>query len=274
MLEPQVGCKVDFNPEEPKREMGDASLSYRDASMGSRILVGLSVNMDALHKRVRLRGLEPITLSNPGSGSFSAFAGANLFCVFNDFLLNHEGTGEIPSDANPRYVGFNIPCVGAFPSKINMYHFRVYTGDTTSVPGKFGDYEPAEVERYFELKGSGNESHIREVFRVRPNRGGLVELKLEYERRRANRVGSPNPDMWVWADQRPGQYRAYKDDSVWETVLSYPLQIDQTKQCNFRVDVDELHDLFDGNEKLIAVATQPLYVRKVYVREHLGLDSC
>lgn len=123
--------KVEFNPTEAACQMGDTKLIYQDVSIGSRILVGLKVDDAAVRRRVKRQELRPFAIPDAKNSEGGAFAGANLLCVFNDFLLNHEATGEIPKDFNPRYVGFNIPCIGAFPSKINMYHFRVYTGDKT-----------------------------------------------------------------------------------------------------------------------------------------------
>lgn len=91
-----------------------------------------------------------------------------------------------------------------------------------------------------------------------------MELQLDYDRKAATRQGSSRPDFWVWADKWPGRVRAYRDDSVWETILSRPQGIDWTTKCMLNVDVEELRDLFDGNEKPIAVVTQPFYLRTVF----------
>ena len=118
-----------------------------DATVGSRLLLGLSVSEEPLRRRVP-QPFEPSPVSpsayRTAVGALGASAGTsqkgpNLLLVFNDLLLNQDEHGRTQADASARYVGFNIPSKNRITEQEGMVHFRIFTGNPKAVPGRYRD---------------------------------------------------------------------------------------------------------------------------------------
>jgi hypothetical protein len=58
--------------------------------------------------------------------------------------------------------------------------------------------------------------------------------------------------------------RWYQEDQVINVVRSDPLNVNEVSEINLKVQ-GELADVFDGNERVVAVVIQRPYMRQVYV---------
>jgi hypothetical protein len=138
-----------------------------DTTVGQRLVVGLTVvDQDALRRRVQ-SPLEPYPATPPAYATALALAGSpltrgpDLLLVFNDLLLNQDARGHTQTDASARYVGFNIPSRNRATDERGMLHFRIFTGNPKSVPGRYRDSAPARVAREYRVAGEGTSTTIR-----------------------------------------------------------------------------------------------------------------
>jgi hypothetical protein len=72
------------------------------------------------------------------------------------------------------------------------------------------------------------------------------------------------PNLPLHASTDPGIVRWYQEDQVVNIVRSDPLNINGVTEMSLAVR-GELADVFDGNERVVAVVVQRPYLRHVYV---------
>jgi hypothetical protein len=68
----------------------------------------------------------------------------------------------------------------------------------------------------------------------------------------------------IAAAQDPSIVRWYQVDEVMNVVRSDPLKVDRVSEISLKVK-GELEDVFDGNERAVAVVIERPYMRQVYV---------
>ena len=99
-----------------------------------------------------------------------------------------------------------------------------------------------------------------ELWEVRDAAGGILELRLQYQRGIPVRVkAEAKPRSAV----DPNFFRIYRIDQGLDAVKSVPTSIDRVQQYSLRVTMAELRKLFDGSEQLISVSVLPWYHRQV-----------
>ncbi len=145
-----------------------------------------------------------------------------------------------------------------------MIHFRIFTGNPQSVPGRFKDALAAAVAREHWVRGTGTDTTVFEGFTITSDSGGEVKLQLEYQRGTLLRLKADRPNFPVWAAADPAILRIYQEDGLMDTVLNAALGVNHVQQIAFHVTVPELADMFDGNERLLAILTNPAYSRSVF----------
>lgn len=187
--------------------------------------------------------------------------GANLAVIFNDALLNQDAEGSPAPDAVNRYIGFAIPAQHPQTEEEAGFNFRILTAHPKSVPGKYRTSRLGSVQREYYAKGTGLDATVTEHFRFRDPAGGSVELQLQYRRGIPQRVASQGN---VRSTADGGILRVYKVHQLIDVVRSVPQGIDRVLTYQFRVTIDDLHDVFDGSERLVSVTIVPWYVRQVY----------
>jgi hypothetical protein len=95
---------------------------------------------------------------------------------------------------------------------------------------------------------------------------GEVHLSLAYEQ---------GGDLLIWATpdesnlplraaRNPQIVRWYQEDQVMNVVRSDPLGVNRVAEISIEVK-GELEDVFNGNERVVAVVIQRPYMRQVYV---------
>ena len=72
------------------------------------------------------------------------------------------------------------------------------------------------------------------------------------------------PNLPLYAANDPGIVRWYQEDQVINVVRSDPQKIDGVSEISVKVK-GELTDVFDGNERVVAVVIQRPYMRQVHV---------
>jgi hypothetical protein len=124
-------------------------------------------------------------------------------------------------------------------------HWFTYTEDPAGVPGKYRDGKLAQITRSQTFaKERRGENQVRETFSAVADRG---EIHLS-----------------LYPAEDPGIERRYQEDQVMYVVRSDPLKINRVSTISLNVK-GELEDLFDGNDRVVAVVIQRPYMRRVYV---------
>ncbi len=239
--------------------------SLVDATLGSRLVLGFQVPAEAIQKRLRAPWkIGATTYHNVFQQALGMAAQPNLMLVFNDLILNQDGTGRVQADASARYLGFNIPATNPETGEYGMFHFRIFTGNPHSIPGRYYDALYADVRRESRVVGDGSTSTVTEYFRLDPQAGGTIELRLEYRREHLMRLVEDRPTFPVYAALDPRILRVYQEDTLSEVVKDATRNIDQTRDFSFCMTVPEMADLFDGSERLVMMMANPVYGRKTF----------
>jgi hypothetical protein len=76
--------------------------------------------------------------------------------------------------------------------------------------------------------------------------------------------GPDKPNLPLVAARDRSVVRWYQEDQVMNVVRSDPLNVNRVSELSLNVK-GELEDVFDGNERVVAVVIQRPYVRQVYV---------
>src|SRR5262245_60298103 len=108
------------------------------------------------------------------------------------------------------------------------------------------------------------ETQVREIFSAVAD-GGAVHLSLTYRQGgMVTWVTADKPNLPLYAAKDPSIVRWYQEEQIINVVRSEPLEVDRVSEISLSVR-GELADVFDGNERIIAVVIQRPYIRQVYV---------
>jgi hypothetical protein len=140
------------------------------------------------------------------------------------------------------------------------------TEDPAGVPGKYGDGELAHITRSQTFsKEQRGETQVRETFSA-VGESGEVHLSLAYDQGGDLVIWATpaEPNLPLRAARNTEIVRWYKEDQVMNVVRSDPLGVNRVSEISLDVK-GELDDVFDGNERVVAVVIQRPYMRQVYV---------
>jgi hypothetical protein len=228
-------------------------------------MIALEANAAALQRRLPSGwDLAPYAGDDLRSESLR---GANVLVPIYDVyaLRTHEGK---PTRLQPvSYVALVSQAQERATRDLADVHWFAYTEDPAGVSGMNGGGAIAAIVR-FQASGKRRrgETRVRETVSAVAERGG-VHLSLAYE------LGG---DLVVWATEEqpspPSERRFHEDqvmdlvqsDPVMSLVRSDPLGIDSVSEISLEVQ-GELEDVFDGNERVVAVVIQRPYLRQVRV---------
>jgi hypothetical protein len=94
---------------------------------------------------------------------------------------------------------------------------------------------------------------------------GAVDLPLAYQQGgMLIWASAERPNLPLYAAKDPSIVRWYQEDQVMNVVRSDPLKVNRVSEISLKVK-GELGDVFDGNERVVAVVIQRPYMRQVYV---------
>jgi hypothetical protein len=239
-------------------------LRYSDGIAGARTMLALEANAAALQRRLP-DGWE----LSPYAGEDlrgSSLRGANMLLPFHEVYAVRSHDGQDAGLPQVSYIAFISQAREQATGELAHLHWFTYTEDPAAVPGKYGDGALAEIGRSQTFsKARRGETQVREAFSAVAERGE-VQLLLVYDQGGDLLVwASPDrPNLPLRAARDPRIVRWYQEDQVMNVVRSDPLGVNRVSELSLDVN-GELEDVFDGNERIVAVVIQRPYVRQVYV---------
>jgi len=221
----------------------------------SRTVLALRVSQAALQAWAGA----PWQVSPVASGPFKD---ANALLVFVNPWLTQDAEGKPTAVPIDRRVALAIPAKHPQTGESANLVARVYHSNAQALPGPYkNSVAPVTVRLVQTLKGTGVEPATgSELWEMRDGGGGVIELRLQYQRGVAAR-SKPEGKPRSAAD--PNFFRIYRVDQGMDVVRSVPAGIDRVQAYSLRVTVPELRPLFDGSEQLVGIALLPWYMRQV-----------
>jgi hypothetical protein len=252
-----------YNPT-PKGDDAVTDLSYSDGIAAARTMVALQGNASALQRRLP-SGWELAPYAGDDLRGTSLH-GANMLVPFHEVYAVGTHDGRLAGLPQASYIAFVSQAREQATGELAHLHWFTYTEDPAGVPGKYHDAALARIIRSQTFsKERRGETQVRESFSAVADRGE-VHLSLAYEQggELLVWVTADEPNLQLRAAKDPRIIRWYQEDQVMNVVRSDPLNISRVSDLTFEVK-GELEDVFDGNERVVAVVIQRPYMRHVYV---------
>ena len=179
----------------------------------------------------------------------------NIFIVFIDSYLIQDPQGKPFKGGMSRKVGFAVPSKNMQTNEMVTVVIGGFETNIDNVPGPYKNYAQATIRKEKILKGTNMEAGRGEEFwEVRESHGALIELRVQYQGALPLRGKS---EQKLYSAVEPTFYRIYRQETVGELVKSIPAGIDRIQSYRFHVAVPKLHNLFNGTEQVVGVATYP-----------------
>ncbi|GHO53243.1 hypothetical protein [Ktedonobacter robiniae] len=232
-----------------------------DTAVGTRLLLGFIADATAVQKRLP-PGWKIASLPAFEAVGLPAEHQPNLLLAFHHLLLDQDPQGQILTDAGSRFLVLDIPARHPDSGEHGLVHFQMFTGG--AIPGRYRDSLPAQVTHDYHVMEDSASTSTREAYRVQPEAGGLIEVQVTSQRGPLLRQTASSPNFPLWAAADPTIIRIYQEDSVMELLRNDFTGFNHVQDLTFRVTVPALADLFDGNERLVAIIGNPHYMRRVF----------
>jgi len=239
------------------------SLKYSDGIAAARTLIAIKANAAALQRRL------------PDGWDLAPYAGddlrgkalteANLLLAFHDVFAVRSHTGTPDGLSQLSYVPFVSQARNRSIGELGHIHWLSYTEDPAGIPGKYRDAKLARITRSQTFtKETRGETRVREAFSAVAE-SGEVHLSLAYRQGGVVMwVTADKPNLPLYAAKDTSIVRVYQEDQVINIVRSDPMDVDAVSEIDLKVK-GEASDVFDGNERVVAVVIQRPYMRQVYV---------
>jgi hypothetical protein len=241
-----------------------SDLRYSDGIAGARTMLALEANPAALQRRLP-NGWE----LSPYAGEDlrgTSLRGANMLVPFHEVYAVRRHEGQHAGLPQVSYIAFVSQAREQTTDELAHLHWFTYTEDPAAVPGKYDDGVLADIGRSQTFsKARRGETQVRETFAAVAERGE-VHLSLAYDQGGDLLIwASPDkPNLPLRAASDPRIVRWYQEDQVMNVVRSDPLGVNRVSELSLDVK-GELEDVFDGNERVVAVVIQRPHMRQVYV---------
>jgi hypothetical protein len=239
-------------------------LRYSDGIAAARTVIALKGNASALQGRLP-SGWELAPYAGDDLRGTS-LRGANMLVPFHEVYAVRTHDGRSASLPQVSYIAFVSQAREQATGELAHLHWFTYTEDPASVPGKYDDGTLARITRSQTFnKERRGETQVRETFDAVSDRGE-VHLSLAYEQGGDLLIwATPDqPNLPLRAARNPDIVRWYQEDQVMNVVRSDPLNVNRVSELGLDVK-GELEDVFDGNERVVAVLIQRPYMRQVFV---------
>jgi hypothetical protein len=188
-----------------------------------------------------------------------------MLVPFHEVYAVRTPEGKATGLLQVSYVVFISQAHNDETGALGHFHWFLYTEDPAGVPGKYHDGKLAHITRSQAFtKERRGQTQVRETFSAVAD-SGEVHLSLTY--RQGGMVAwvtADKPNLPLYAAKDPSIVRWYQEDQVINVVRSDPLSINAVSEISLKVQ-GELADVFDGNERVVAVVIQRPYMRQVYV---------
>jgi hypothetical protein len=242
----------------------NAELKYSDGIAGARTMIALEGNASALQRRFPSGWVLAPCAGDDLRGT--SLRGANMLVPFHEVYAVRTQDGQRAGLPQVSYIAFVSQARNEGTGELAHLHWFTYTEDPAGVPGRYGDGSLARITRSQTFsKERRGETAVRESFSAL-SEGGEVHLSLAYEQggELVIWVTPDQPNLPLRAAKDPSIVRWYQEDQVMNVVQSEPLNLNRVSEISFEVK-GELEDVFDGNERVVAVVIQRPYMRQVYV---------
>ena len=242
----------------------NAELKYSDGIAGARTMIALEGNASALQRRFPSGWMLAPYAGDDLRGT--SLRGANMLVPFHEVYAVRTQDGQRAGLPQVSYIAFVSQARNEGTGELAHLHWFTYTEDPAGVPGRYGDGSLARITRSQTFsKERRGETEVRESFSAL-SEGGEVHLSLAYEQggELVIWVTPDQPNLPLRAAKDPSIVRWYQEDQVMNVVQSEPLNLNRVSEISFEVK-GELEDVFDGNERVVAVVIQRPYMRQVYV---------
>jgi hypothetical protein len=242
----------------------NAELKYSDGIAGARTMIALEGNASALQRRFPSGWVLAPYAGDDLRGT--SLRGANMLVPFHEVYAVRTQDGQRAGLPQVSYIAFVSQARNEGTGELAHLHWFTYTEDPAGVPGRYGDGSLARITRSQTFsKERRGETEVRESFSAL-SEGGEVHLSLAYEQggELVIWVTPDQPNLPLRAAKDPSIVRWYQEDQVMNVVQSEPLNLNRVSEISFEVK-GELEDVFDGNERVVAVVIQRPYMRQVYV---------
>jgi hypothetical protein len=239
-------------------------LKYSDGIACARTMLALEANPAALQRRLP-NGWE----LSPYAGKDlrgTSLRGANMLVPFHEVYAVRSHEGEHAGLPQVSYIAFVSQAREQTTGELAHLHWFTYTEDPAAVPGKYEDGVLAEITRSQTFsKERRGETRVREDLSAVAERGEL-HLSLAYDQGGDLLIWATadKPNLPLRAARDPRIVRWYQEDQAMNVVRSDPLGVNRVSELGLDVK-GELEDVFDGNERVVAVVIQGPYMRQVYV---------
>jgi hypothetical protein len=239
-------------------------LKYSDGIACARTMLALEANPAALQRRLP-NGWE----LSPYAGKDlrgTSLRGANMLVPFHEVYAVRSHEGEHAGLPQVSYIAFVSQAREQTTGELAHLHWFTYTEDPAAVPGKYEDGVLAEITRSQTFsKERRGETRVREDLSAVAERGEL-HLSLAYDQGGDLLIWATadKPNLPLRAARDPRIVRWYQEDQAMNVVRSDPLGVNRVSELGLDVK-GELEDVFDGNERVVAVVIQRPYMRQVYV---------
>jgi hypothetical protein len=241
----------------------ELDLKYSDGIAAARTMIALEANAAALQRRLPA-GWELAPYAGDDLRGKS-LRGANVLVPFHEVYAFRTHDNHASGLPQVSYVPFVSQARKQGTETLAHFHWFTYTEDPAGVPGKYRDATLADITRSQSVtKERRGETQVRETFSA-VAKDGEIHLSLAY--RQGGMLvwaTAEKPNLPLYAAEDPAILRVYQEDQVLDVVRSGPLQVDRVSEITLKVR-GELEDVFDGNERVVAVVIQRPYMRQVYV---------
>jgi hypothetical protein len=238
-------------------------LHYSDGIAAARTMIAVEGNAAALQRRLP-SGWE-LTPYVGDDLRGTSLRGANILVPFHEVYAVRTRAGQSVGLPQLSYIAFVSQARNQATGALGHVHWFTYTEDAAGVPGKYGDATLAHITRTQTFtKERRGETDVRETFSAVAD-GGQVHLSVAY--RQGGQliwVTADEPNLPLYAASDPSIVRWYKEDQVMDVVRSGPLNVNRVSEITLDVH-GELADVFDANQRIVAVVIQRPYMRQVYV---------
>ncbi len=230
--------------------------TFVESSVEARLVLALRVGQAELQRWVP----DPWQVDPLAAGPSKS---ANLFVIFIDRWLSQDADGKPILGGAGYQVALAVPAKHPQLGESVLFVIRIYTGSPQALPGPYKSTVLATIRREQTLKGANlGPGAGGELWEVRDAGGGVVDLRVQYERALPSRA---KPELKLRSAVEPAFTRIYRIDQGTDVVRSLPASIDRIQSYQLRVTISELSKLFDGTEQLVSIAVLPWFVRQVYL---------
>jgi hypothetical protein len=227
-------------------------------------MLALEADPTAIEKRLPPGWkLAPYTGDDPRGTSLR---GANVLVPFHEVYAVRSHLGEVEGLQQLSFVAFVSRARERATGELAHLHWFAYTEDPAGVPGKYRDGVHARITRSQTFsKEQQGETCVQETFDAF-GEDGKVSLSLDYVQGGDLVIWATaaEPNVCLRAASDPQIVRWYREDHVMNVIRSDPLSINRVSHVAFDVN-GELSDVFDGNQRVVAVVIQRPYIGHAFV---------